>query len=501
MSKIIRIAIAVVIVIGAGWFVWDQLRERPDEAIQVSEAPSEAVAPIAPGTAAPEPAVSAAAPAPSPEPAAAEEVRAAVSAEPAGGGTPQAAPSSEEVAAAAVMPPSFDVVRVTREGRAVIAGRAEPGATVTVTDDGDVIGEVKANRRGEWVLLPPEPLEPGTRELSLTERTEEGVVRESESVVVLLIPERASVPEEKAEILTVLVAPKEGGPAKVLQPPEGGGGITVSESLFLETLRYEEEGKVRFGGRAREGAEVRVYVDDKLVGRAIAGEEGRWSLAPETVEPGSRELRVTARTEHGTVGDSEFVGVLRVPERAPAPEETAGTLAVLVPRGEEGPARVLQAPEGGVGIKGTGDLSLDMVQYDEAGNVRFGGRAREEAEVRVYLDDKLVGRAVAGEEGRWSLVPAVVVEPGLHDLRVDEVDRGGQVTARLETPFALADLTMPSTAASLVVVQPGNSLWRIARHTYGRGIRYVMIYEANQDQIRDPDLIYPGQIFSLPPVN
>ena len=49
-----------------------------------------------------------------------------------------------------------------------------------------------------------------------------------------------------------------------------------------------------------------------------------------------------------------------------------------------------------------------------------------------------------------------------------------------------------------VVVQPGNSLWRIARRLSGRGLDYVHIYGANQTQIRDPDLIYPGQVFEIP---
>ena len=49
-----------------------------------------------------------------------------------------------------------------------------------------------------------------------------------------------------------------------------------------------------------------------------------------------------------------------------------------------------------------------------------------------------------------------------------------------------------------VVIQPGNNLWRIAHHTYGEGTRYTVIFDANKDQIRDPDLIYPGQIFTVP---
>ena len=48
------------------------------------------------------------------------------------------------------------------------------------------------------------------------------------------------------------------------------------------------------------------------------------------------------------------------------------------------------------------------------------------------------------------------------------------------------------------VVQRGNSLWRIAQHAYGAGARYVIIYSANPDQIRNPDKIYPGQVFKIP---
>ena len=48
------------------------------------------------------------------------------------------------------------------------------------------------------------------------------------------------------------------------------------------------------------------------------------------------------------------------------------------------------------------------------------------------------------------------------------------------------------------VVSRGDSLWRISRVTYGAGIRYAIVYKANRDQIRNPNRIYPGQIFVLP---
>jgi nucleoid-associated protein YgaU len=51
-----------------------------------------------------------------------------------------------------------------------------------------------------------------------------------------------------------------------------------------------------------------------------------------------------------------------------------------------------------------------------------------------------------------------------------------------------------------VTVQPGFTLWAIAQGQYGEGVMYVQVWQANRDRIRDPDLIYPGQVFALPAV-
>jgi nucleoid-associated protein YgaU len=107
-------------------------------------------------------------------------------------------------------------------------------------------------------------------------------------------------------------------------------------------------------------------------------------------------------------------------------------------------------------------------------------------------------------QGRWrGDLPDV--DEGVYTLRVDEVAEDGSVTSRVETPFkrespeilaaATADFDGPIKA---ITVQKGATLWAIARDRYGKGELYVRVFEANRDSIRDPDLIYPGQIFDLP---
>ncbi len=72
--------------------------------------------------------------------------------------------------------------------------------------------------------------------------------------------------------------------------------------------------------------------------------------------------------------------------------------------------------------------------------------------------------------------------------------------SRIEVPFirAPAAVAISFAPGERIVVQPGYNLWQIARRTYGKGVLYSVIYQANAEQIGDPDLIYPGQIFSLP---
>ena len=94
------------------------------------------------------------------------------------------------------------------------------------------------------------------------------------------------------------------------------------------------------------------------------------------------------------------------------------------------------------------------------------------------------------------------LDAGRYVLRVDEIDADGNVTSRVESPFQREypeDVREAKAANNTTfTVQPGNSLWVIATGRYGDGLQYHQIFSANKDQIRDPDLIYPGQVFAMP---
>jgi hypothetical protein len=171
---------------------------------------------------------------------------------------------------------------------------------------------------------------------------------------------------------------------------------------------------------------------------------------------------------------------------------------VLVPSAPgagSGAPRLLQGP---APAPGSGVLHLGAVDYDDHGDIRFAGTSPPGTTVRVYVDGHAIGDAPVGADGRWELAPRTPLAPGDHRLRLDALGRNGRVTARIALPFHRADVSAEAVAGGRVVVQPGNSLWRLARAAYGQGVRYTIIYQANRAQIRDPNLIYPGQVLSLP---
>jgi len=185
-----------------------------------------------------------------------------------------------------------------------------------------------------------------------------------------------------------------------------------------------------------------------------------------------------------------------------APEAVADQpLAVLMSRSGEGLIRILQQTESVSSGLGEGALVLETVDYDAQGRTRVGGRSEAGSRLVVYLDNQAAGHAKAAVNGHWEATLARSISPGLHTLRIDQLAKDGQVTARVETPFSRAAVLSALPSEHTVIVQPGNSLWRISRRIYGEGVRFSVIYQANRDQIRSPELIYPGQIFVVPTEN
>jgi LysM domain len=304
-------------------------------------------------------------------------------------------------------------------------------------------------------------------------------------------------------------APAGGGAAGTVAnvgPSAGGNSESPVIKPSFDIVRVNPDGGTVIAGRAAPHASVTLTADGQKIGTATADDRGEWVIVPESkLMPGNHQIAIASQLGGSAPVPSDDIVVVVVPrpQIAGGGQSSGGTetalaqpqqpLAVVVPRTDQG-STVLQAPS----PPQSGLLVLQSVDYDADGLVVIGGQAPPGKQVRAYLDNLLIGIARADSSGRWRVKPSGMVPPGLHILRVDEVDDSGKVLARVESPFSRAEPLNIAAGDQVVVVQPGNSLWLIATRNYGSGFRYTVIYQANKTQIKDPDLIYPGQVFKLP---
>lgn len=280
----------------------------------------------------------------------------------------------------------------------------------------------------------------------------------------------------------------DGNPSRVTG--QAGSEVATVAPPSFDVVRVDPRGTAVIAGRGEPGATVSVLVDGESIAELEVDERGEWVLIVEDPLPaGSVELGLMMTTSSGQDVRSEQVVVVSIPEsRAETP------LVVLGRPGEA--SRVLQGPFEGLE---TGPLALETVDYDEAGGVIFAGRAEPGTRVRVIANGATVGDTAVGADGRWTVRAGDTLAPGVYDLQVDMIRPDGSVAAVIVLPFERVAPEALNLGEDSVIVQPGNSLWRIARRIYGEGIQYTVIYEANAGQIRNPDVIYPGQVFSTPP--
>ncbi|WP_147113647.1 LysM peptidoglycan-binding domain-containing protein [Tateyamaria sp. syn59] len=391
-----------------------------------------------------------------------------------------AAPDAEATPDVAVPldPPSIDEVRVEPDGLTVIAGRAAPGSKVSVLLDGAQNAETTTDNGGSFAAITKLPPSQKAQVLTVVQRV--GIDEIASVDEVILAPQRQ--PEPNA----VATAPAE--------PQQ-----TEAVAMAIPEDAIEEPRLPADAGSAQATPEA-ATPDAQSVAAASDATAPTDPVAPE------RHAEDTAAAK--TAPDPAGAAVTQAPvAEADAPQADPVQTAQVDSAQQ---VTVLKSTEDGVEVLGNtapealDNIALDSISYSDAGEVELAGRAQADADaVRVYVNNAPVADIDVASDGRWKgELPDI--DTGTYTLRVDELDTAGQVTSRVETPFrredpqVLAQTEGVAAPATQITVQAGNTLWAIARDRYGEGTLYVQVFEANRDRIRNPDLIFPGQIFALP---
>ncbi|MFP4537704.1 MAG: LysM peptidoglycan-binding domain-containing protein [Dichotomicrobium sp.] len=340
--------------------------------------------------------------------------------------------------------------------------------------------------------------------------------------------------------------------------PASGEAAGAPQPPAFDVVRVEDSGEMVVAGVAPPGWTVRIHTQQGTVGTTEAGIDGTWALLPEKPLPaGSHSLSLTALAPDGSRSVDGTARVAVSVSRGGAP-------AVVALSDSDKPTRVLQSgmtatddtPEAKAPAQDSaaGTIAFSAVDYEdeqETGQLYMSGKAKSEARIALYLDNRFIGSTRADKTGVWEFSITDILDAESHVLRADHVDmEKGEVLSRAEvafepdgvatasangketrtavgaaqatadaprdepgqTPLAGQASTSVATASDAadvdeadrvepkeaIVVHRGDTLWHIAERHYGSGVRYTKIFRNNRDQIRSPHRIYPGQQFELP---
>lgn len=289
--------------------------------------------------------------------------------------------------------------------------------------------------------------------------------------------------------------------AETRTPIEAPPPAIVAEPVApsFDIVRVGSSRTAVIAGRANPRDRVTVYAGETALGSAVADGRGEWVVVPgEALAPGDYSLTLEAEPADGDdILVSQTEVLLVVPEPfsdvagAQAPAGSAA-VALEVDRGGAAGAEVLQGP-GGAGGQGFTLQSLDITASDA---LVVAGTAPADSPVIIALDGAPMGRVTSDAEGRWRWQGEAEIF-GKTSLIAAETELDGRTT-RIQRRIDLTNIEAALPTGRLVIVQPGNNLWRIARRTLGEGLNYTLIFEANRDRIENPDLIFPGQAFTIP---
>ncbi|MBK5652452.1 MAG: LysM peptidoglycan-binding domain-containing protein, partial [Rhizobium sp.] len=268
---------------------------------------------------------------------------------------------------------------------------------------------------------------------------------------------------------------------------------------------------------------VELLRNGEVYDRAVADKSGQFVIVPRPLPPGNHDLTLRITRDGKQVTSKQSVAV--------ALEAAARERPVVALMTPDTPVRVLSQPA--ATASAAGKMAVETVETEPGGKLHVSAQAAPGATVRLYLNGSLITSGTADQAGRLSVTINKGVTPGDYRIRLDDVDpSSGKVRARAEVPFNVPDTTtasIPAPAASssgagspqlaaaattapdvsspsavivpnitTTTVTRGDSLWRISQRALGAGQRYAVIYRANSQQIRNPNLIYPGQVFVLP---
>jgi nucleoid-associated protein YgaU len=298
------------------------------------------------------------------------------------------------------------------------------------------------------------------------------------------------------------------------QTAEHDGSTTDNPRLpSFDVVRVEPNGDAVIAGRATPGAAITLLRNGTTYAEGLADPSGAFVVVLPQLPVGASEILLRSIGADGSpVYSATAVTTVIASNRSTQPMvalTSADKPTLVLSAGIAPDAGQQERDKNAPGAPST--VRIASVDVQAAGGMFVSGKAAPDAQVRLSLNESVIAEGKASPEGRVTFDVRKGAQPGDYRVRLDEIDpMSGRPRSHAEADFALPAVAeagssrVEQTGAIVIphinttVVSRGDNLWSISRKAYGRGLSYTLIFGANRPTIRDPNRIYPKQVFVIP---
>lgn len=256
--------------------------------------------------------------------------------------------------------------------------------------------------------------------------------------------------------------------------------------LSFDIIRITKNGDAVLAGRSLPGIRFGLYDKNLKIAEISSDANGEWVwTSQEAMLPGAKEFNLIYLDKNGKQHTSDQSIVVFI-------EENKGSEPFVLKSDKEGNSNSLVLNLEDL----TDDFSLDLVEYSPKGRLMLSGRSKMSDKISLFLNDYFIGESLPDSTGFWTFLSNDSYEYKKANLRLEV--SANNLDSKKSFVTDIFDHDLDNMKGKSLIVQPGNSLWRISRSILGGGVLYTEIFKNNIEIIKNPDLIYPGQVLKLP---
>ena len=284
--------------------------------------------------------------------------------------------------------------------------------------------------------------------------------------------------------------------------------LSFETELFpaIDIIKVSPDGSFIIAGKGQPNSNINILNKGDLIDSSIVDSDGNWVIvSKENLKTGDNLISID-QINNGSVLRHKQLFITKIDEH-----KKDQPLVISVPNKNGENISIIQQPsekqkiykvENELGIQkkvksNKKIFNVKTIFFNENGFVSIKGKVNFGKKIEIYINKKIM-ETIKIENSKWQYNSDKIIDFGLHDLLVVLKSDKDKILDKITLPFMRVEMPYNDVPENFILIKPGDMLWTIAYRLYGDPFKYIQIFEENKDQITNPDLIFPGQLFSIP---